>query len=385
MRNHIEFLRYIITGGMTTVIDFVILYIAVEKFSTGEIYGKFFSFTGAVIFSFLMNKNWTFKGRNTSGKFFEINQFTVFIFVSVVGLIFSLSLMYAFTNALGIPYLIANIFVSATIFFWNFLANSIWSFPDTKKNHNKFFEPLSSLDEQYSCELSIVIPAYNESKRIEKTLQKARNFLNAHKISGEIIVVDDGSTDTTSEISEQIADSVIAFPENSGKGAAVQAGVLVSKGRYILFCDADGATPFTEYFSLKKYINHAHFVIGSRYISQDSITEKQPLYRIFSSNMVNIFLQIFLLEGISDTQCGFKLMHSRAGGKVFSHQKISRFAFDIEMLMLAKKYHFKIKEVAIEWHDQDGSTFSPVTDGVKTLWEILKIQYWSITGQYSEK
>ncbi len=383
MRNHIEFLRYIITGGMTTALDFLVLYIAVEKFSTGEISGKFFAFTFAVMFSFLMNKNWTFKRRNTSGKFFEINQFTIFLFVSTVGLIFSLSLMYAFTHALDMNYLLANVLVSALILFWNFLANSIWSFPEISEKCEASLSPEISDSQKYEYELSVVIPSYNEEKRLGKTIQKARNFFSAQKISHEIIVVNDGSADKTSSIArENDADEVITFSQNQGKGAAVKAGVLAAKGRYILFCDADGATPFSEYLKLQKFLGNSHFVIGSRYKSSEFVGDKQPLYRVFSSGLVNVFIQIFLLEGISDTQCGFKLMHSKSGKKVFEMQKIPRFAFDIEMLILAQKYGYCVQEISVEWHDQEGSTFHPVSDGLRTLWEILKIQLWKFSGKY---
>lgn len=226
--------------------------------------------------------------------------------------------------------------------------------------------------------LSVIIPAYNEEKRILKSLQNINQFLLAQKYSSEIIIVDDGSKDKTVTL---VNDSkipnvrVIGYGSNKGKGYAVNYGVSHALGRYILFCDADNATPFEQITELLKYAEKFPVVIGSRYLAGSKIEIKQPLNRIIGARLGNLLIQLLILPGIVDTQCGFKLFEAKCAHQIFGMQTTWRWAFDMEILVLARQLGFKIKQVPVRWIDQAGSTVQGAAFR-KTLIELLNIR-WS--------
>ena len=200
--------------------------------------------------------------------------------------------------------------------------------------------------------ISIVIPAYNEEKRIKKTLDRCLYYFGSKKISFEIIVVNDGSKDNTSKIVRKYKKvRLISYFPNQGKGYSVKKGMLASKGDYVLFSDADLSTPIEEIHNLMKYSKDYDVVIASRAVKEskvETISSRKFLGRVF-----NFIANILIVRGIKDTQCGFKLFSKEAARKIFTKQTINGWAFDVEILFLAKKFKYKIKEVGVEWHHVD--------------------------------
>jgi dolichyl-phosphate beta-glucosyltransferase len=189
--------------------------------------------------------------------------------------------------------------------------------------------------------LSVVIPAYNEERRIGKTLASARKFLSSQNYSYEVIVVDDGSRDTTRDIIRIISEGwpqirLISNPVNRGKGAVVKQGVLSANGQYILFTDADNATPIEQVIKLLQFVPDYHIVIGSRHCLGAKIHIPQARHRIFLSRASNLLIRLLTVPGISDTQCGFKLFEKNAGKSIFSNVKLERFGFDFVALVISK-------------------------------------------------
>lgn len=228
-----------------------------------------------------------------------------------------------------------------------------------------------------SIYLSLIIPAYNEERRIELSLQKAIDYLETKDYSWEIVVVDDGSSDNTSLVAGSFDEriSTITLEKNMGKGAAVRNGMLNSSGSYKVFTDADFSTPVYELDKLLKSLNDGNdLAIGSRALDSSLIKEHQPFYREFMGKTFNKIVQVIVLKGISDTQCGFKGFQSEAAKTIFEKAKINGFGFDVELLYLAKKQGYRIDQIPVEWYNDERSKVNPVTDSVRMISEILKIK-----------
>lgn len=224
--------------------------------------------------------------------------------------------------------------------------------------------------------ISLIIPAFNEAERIGKSLLSAQNYLKDNFENYEIVVVDDGSTDGTANLARNYSDSVkvLQLERNSGKGAAVRKGMLESSGSIRVFSDADFSTPIYE---LKKIIieleSGADICIGSRAIQPELIKVHQPFFRELLGKTFNLFVRTLLFSGIKDTQCGFKGFKDYAAEQVFSKAKIDGFGFDVEILYIAKKENLKIKQVPVEWFNDDRTTVSPVK-GLKAFFELFEIK-----------
>ncbi|MFA6423429.1 MAG: dolichyl-phosphate beta-glucosyltransferase [Patescibacteria group bacterium] len=233
--------------------------------------------------------------------------------------------------------------------------------------------------------LSVVIPAFNESARIGKTLKLMIGYLEKQNYTYEIVIVDDGSTDNMLEIIEKNKNSkckIIVHKKNGGKGKAVNTGVKNSIGKYILFADADNSTPFEEVEKLLKFANDADVVIGSRYLKDSNVKVKQPISRIIMARMGNMLIQLLILPGFPDTQCGFKLFTSLAADKIFPRQTIWRWGFDMELLRIAKEQKCKIKQVPVQWINDDDSRVNSKSMFFKTLNELFRIKINSLKGVY---
>lgn len=215
--------------------------------------------------------------------------------------------------------------------------------------------------------LSIIIPAYNEEKRIGRTLNYISTFLRSKKIKFEIIVVTNNCTDSTVEFLSKIKNDTIPELINidiprkglvgNMKGYAISAGMKMAKGDYHLFIDADNATSFDNVINFMDYINNGFdVVIGSRYVKGSIVIKKQPLHRVVLSRLSNILIQVILLPGIYDTQCGFKIFSRRASSTIFSKTTVNGWGADLEMLAIARNFNFKIKEAPVKWEAQNEST-----------------------------
>lgn len=235
---------------------------------------------------------------------------------------------------------------------------------------------------------SIVIPAYNEGKRLSATLEKVLTYIAEQQWSAEIIVVNDGSRDNTADIVRSFAETnptvrLIENPGNRGKGYSVRNGMLGAHGEMLLFSDADLSSPIEEAPKLLDAINAgADVAIGSRWLRSELQTERQPIYRQMFGRIYNMLLRVILGVRFKDTQCGFKAFTRRAATAIFPHQQIERWGFDPEIVFIAQRRGFKIAEVGVAWAHDPGTRISPFKDGVRMFIELLRIRWNAIAGKY---
>ncbi len=238
------------------------------------------------------------------------------------------------------------------------------------------------LTESELIDISIVIPAYNEELRILPTLEKTLRYASLYDKKFEIIVVDDGSSDSTSSIVSELSNNhpqvfCLSYPENQGKGFAVQFGVMNSKGKLILYMDADGSTPIEEFLKLYEEMkrSRADIVIGSRALFDQSSSVKTVWYRKLIGRIFNNLVNIILVPEIKDTQCGFKLFNRSSASKIFPTLTSKGFAFDCEVLFKAQKLNLKIREVSVNWTNVSGSKVDLFKHPISMLFDILRLRF----------
>ncbi len=235
---------------------------------------------------------------------------------------------------------------------------------------------------------SIIVPAYNEKERIGPSLRRMVDYLHEQSWSAEIIVVNDGSRDNTSEIVSGFAIEnpeirLVQNPGNRGKGFAVWNGMLQARGNILLFTDADLSSPISEAPKLFAALQQgADVVVGSRWMDPSMQTQRQSLRRQLFSRAFNLFLKIVLGLNFHDTQCGFKVFTRRSAEAIFPLQKVERFGFDPEILFLARTMGFKTLEVPVVWANDDRSTVNPLRDGFRMGVDALKVRWNSMKGRY---
>ena len=375
-KKYAVFFKYAIVGCLGTAIDLGSLYIFVDLLHIHLLFSTAMSFMLAVINNFTLNKYWTFQNKSSNIR----KQFIKFLIVSTMGLVITESCMVLFVYGLKIWYMSAKLITSGLVLMWNFLANKYWTFKD-----RIFYVPGR---DKYDYDVSVIVPAYNEQRRIKKTLEALNNYFSDSPITRQIIVVDDGSNDNTlavvKDLKKEITDlSVISYHPNSGKGHAIKKGVEECHGEYILFTDADSSTPIEEFDKFYPLLRDNQVVIGSRYISGSNIVVKQPHYRVLIGRLGNKLIQFLLLDGVNDTQCGFKAFQHEAAKQIFSRMKVNRFGFDIEILSIARLLNFTVREIPVSWYNSHESRIRPIKDSLKTFAELIyiKLNLWG--GRYS--
>ena len=234
--------------------------------------------------------------------------------------------------------------------------------------------------------LSVVIPAYNEAKRISETLLDVDKYLSKQKYSYEILVVSDGSTDDTAQKAKKTQQlvknlKIIDNKQNCGKGCVVKQGMLEARGKYRLFMDADNSTTIDHLDKFWPETKKYDIVIGSIEIKGAKIEETAAWYRRWLGKVAKYIIRIIAgLWKIKDTQRGFKLFSEKSVKKIFPKQTLMRWGFDFEILVLAKKFSFKVKEVAVVWKNPPGRV--TLSSYFKTFGELLKIKLNLIRGKY---
>ena len=229
--------------------------------------------------------------------------------------------------------------------------------------------------------LSIIIPAYNEENRIGNSLRKIFRYLKEQDHDFEIIVIDDGSNDKTlnllTEYSQEFPNLIVLKNEiNYGKGYSVKRGILKSRGDIVLYADADLSTPIEEMEKLLNWLDKGYQIsIGSRDLPGSKIKKHQAWYREFMGRAFNKIIRIILDLDFRDTQCGFKCFKRSAALEVFNSMKLDGFSFDVEILFIAKKRGFKVKEVPVTWYDSPESKVKIIRDSSIMLWDVLKLRF----------
>ncbi len=245
--------------------------------------------------------------------------------------------------------------------------------------------------------LSVIIPAYNEERRILTTLQDVADFLRTQPYSAEVLVVDDGSSDGTAPLVETFSETNPAFRlirnEHHGKAYTVRTGVLAAVGEYVLFTDADGATPIAEVNKLLPLLEQGNdVVIGSR----EGLGAKrfnEPWHRHVMGRVFNAIVQLLAVPGIHDTQCGFKAFRQHASRDLFQNMQLYRegmgpvqgamlTGFDVEILFMARKWGYRIAEVPVHWYYGEESKVSPLKDSWRNLRDVILVRCNDLQGRY---
>jgi dolichyl-phosphate beta-glucosyltransferase len=242
----------------------------------------------------------------------------------------------------------------------------------------------------HPIDLSVVIPAYNEAQRLPGTLRDLRAFLDRDGRPAEVIVVDDGSADGTSEVVRRIEAEdhrvrLIRLPQNRGKGYAVRTGVVNTAGRLVLYADADGATPFGELARLESHLSSgARIAIGSRAIRDEATRVEARLYRRIAGRTFHAVVRLHAIRGFVDTQCGFKLFEAPVAHDLFSRMRMTGYSFDVELLLMAGRAGYAVAEVPVNWTHQPGSKVRVVRDGLRMALDVLRIRTNAARGVYDQ-
>jgi dolichyl-phosphate beta-glucosyltransferase len=235
---------------------------------------------------------------------------------------------------------------------------------------------------------SIVIPAYNEGERLSATLEKVLGYVRSQGWNAEVVVVNDGSRDNTADLVRAFAakDSMLRLvenPGNRGKGYAVRNGMLNARGEIVVFSDADLSSPIEEMPKLLASLAAgADIAIGSRWLRADLQTQRQSLHRQLFGRIFNGLNRMILGLKYKDTQCGFKAFTRRAAQTILPLQRIERWGFDPEILFLARKFGFRVKEIPVRWGHVGGTRINPVMDGARMFQEMVRIRCYDLTGKY---
>ncbi|OSX64546.1 glycosyltransferase family 2 protein [Postia placenta MAD-698-R-SB12] len=260
-------------------------------------------------------------------------------------------------------------------------------------------QPLNSITDSASVDLTVVVPAYNETERMPGMLQAAINHLSKPALRNrtyELVIVDDGSSDGTADLALKFALGcpksdirVVRLEENAGKGGAVRHGMLHGRGRRLLFVDADGASRFEDLELLWKEMDRiapneeAAVAVGSRahLVKTEAVVKRSVLRNILMYGLHTI-LRIVGVGHIRDTQCGFKLFSRAAAQRIFPYQHLTTWIFDVELLLLAKQLRMSVVEVPIEWHEVSGSKLNVVTDSLQMLRDLLVLRANHLLGRW---
>lgn len=240
--------------------------------------------------------------------------------------------------------------------------------------------------------LSVILPAYNEEKRIGLALSAAHEYFSRHRPDGvELLVVDDGSRDNTTGAALQFVGSipdlkVLRNQQNRGKGYSVRRGVAEAKGAVIGFMDADYKTPVEEVEKILPWLDKGYeVVIGSRGLQQSRVEVPQPVYRQWGAYLFGAVMHALIgLSDIVDTQCGFKFFTRKAASDIFSQQKIDGYMFDVEILCLAQRLGYRVKQVPIRWVNDPDSRLQLIRGNVRNMKELLQIRA-SLNGMAQER
>ncbi|CAN5527848.1 glycosyltransferase family 2 protein [soil metagenome] len=254
-------------------------------------------------------------------------------------------------------------------------------------------EKLTSNFCQMKPAISIILPAFEEQARLGGSVRKILRHIEAEKLSAELIIVDDGSNDKTSEIAgnacaefPELQTKVIRYEENRGKGFAVKTGLLAAQADIALFSDADLSTPIEELSKLIEPIKSGEFdlTFGSRALDRSLISTHQPFLREQGGRVMNLIIKTMSGLPFVDTQCGFKAFNMKKFRQLLELMQIDRFGFDIEFLFVAKHNGLRLKEIPVRWSDVEGSKVDVVRDTRRMINELRQIRRNAKKGIYNK-
>ncbi|MCJ7668884.1 MAG: glycosyltransferase family 2 protein [Anaerolineae bacterium] len=237
--------------------------------------------------------------------------------------------------------------------------------------------------------LSVIVPAYNEEKRLPDSLRRIVGYLGKQEYTSEVIVVDDGSEDGTAQVVEEMMAELpilsLLRTEHRGKGHAVKRGMLAGRGEYLFICDADLSMPIEELYKfLPPALESYDVAIASREVPGARRYDEPP-YRHFMGRVFNWIVRLFAVRGFQDTQCGFKCFKKVAAQEVFTYQTMDGWGFDVEILFIAQKRGYKIVEVPIDWYYSANSRIHPIRDSIGMFREVMRIRLNDLKGRYRKR
>ena len=251
---------------------------------------------------------------------------------------------------------------------------------------------LSPLYTEREIYLSVIIPAYNEERRIGKTLRAIAAYLSQQPFASEVIVVDNASTDNTTGAARahehEFSRLTLLNEERKGKGDAIRAGMLAASGRVRLFTDADNSTDISHFDKMRPLFNQGYDVVicsrDAKDVAGATQAVPQAWHKRMLGNIGNLFIQLVAVPGIWDTQCGFKAFRQTAAERIFSAARIEKFGFDVEALALARRFGYRIGIVPAYWVNDAESRVS-LKSYLEVFWEVARVRYYLLTGAYDER
>lgn len=247
------------------------------------------------------------------------------------------------------------------------------------------FTQISNMSNNKFNEISAIIPVYRDEKRLKHSLPKIVKYLTDNFNRFEIIIAMSPPKGNTETIAKNIYKDIIILEnkEHTGKGASIRQGMLASKYNQVLFFDVDLSTSLKEIKKFIPYLTDHQIIIGSRNLKESKIKKRQPLLRSILGNIFPLFVRFLLIKDIKDTQCGFKMFRKETIQPIFLKQKINGFAFDAEILLIAKENGYKIKEIPVEWTNSDESRLNIFKDSILMGIDIIKIFINKKRGYYN--
>jgi dolichyl-phosphate beta-glucosyltransferase len=249
--------------------------------------------------------------------------------------------------------------------------------------------PRNGLNNNLTPFLSIIIPAHNEENRLPNTLEQVFRFLEQQSYSSEVLVVENGSSDRTYEIAREFTSRhpnlIVIRNDLRGKGLAIRRGVWEAHGQYLFLCDADLSMPVEE---INKFIppqlDHPDIAIASRE-APGSTRHNEPYYRHLTGRVFNTLIRLLVLPGLQDTQCGFKCIRAEVARDIFPYQSLTGWAFDVELLYIARHHGYRILEIPIQWYFNADSKISVFRDSLRMFLDLLLIRRNTHRGVYDPK
>jgi len=370
--------RFVIVGLSNTAIDFAVfnLLISVSGIKTGPglVLINIIAVFTAIVNSYILNRTWTFKSSHPNytaqlPKFLLASLTGMFINTATVGLL--PLLLWPGTAPSSLALNAVKLLAAILSASWNFISYRYWVF----RKSNLAVE----FPHYQPALISIIIPAYNEALRLPERLQNLASTLPL-SYPVEIIVVDDGSSDATAEVTRLTSKtfpqiSCISYTRNQGKGKAVRTGMLAAQGEYVVFSDADNTfTPQHIESLIAKLKAENKVVIACRQSTNGERIQGESWQRRLMGKCFNQLVQAILLPGIKDSQCGLKGFHYQAAREIFCRQRLSGFAFDVEVLTLARALGYEIAELEVKAIDCNGSRVNPLLAPAQMLMDLFRVR-----------